>query len=217
MKHHDTTALLNSALKANKRPWPRAKRLSSLLGIPLILLGLLAITIKHLPFLLNITPSMPMGIYHINQVTHIRRGEDVVVCLPDAIAQVGLNNHYIHASHECSSGAEPLLKQVIALPGDQVWVTEHHMIVNGMIYAAFRLSRSPEGHVVKSWIKPGHYVAQGYWLYGQTEPYLSWDSRYYGGVPKRAIIKTVKPVWVYTPASKPITFLLKRGAHVQTH
>ncbi len=92
----------------------------------------------------------------------------------------------------------PVLKQLIALPGDIVEVTSTDIIVNGQMYPAKIHTRDHQGRILKRQIFKKS-VVDNYWLYG-TASENSWDSRYYGGVDRNNIIgiylPTRLPKWI---------------------
>ena len=97
---------------------------------PLVLLGSLA-SLTGLfwfaGFRVNLTPSLPLGIYRVshNPITH---GGLVVVCLPSEIAQQG-RRYLLPGS--CPSNTRPVLKIARALAGDVLELRPEAVIVNG--------------------------------------------------------------------------------------
>ncbi len=76
-----------------------------------------------------------------------------------------------------------VLKEVIAIPGDTVIVTNKDMIVNDKHFWAPIQKRDRMGRAMVSKVvlnQPKR--AYGYWLYGMNNPIYSWDSRYYGSI-----------------------------------
>lgn len=144
----------------------------------------------------NETSSMPIGFYRKAHETHIHRGDLVSVCLPKKIAQAGLTAHYL-SKGRCASGAVAVLKKVIAIPHDTVRLTNQWMIVNGIMYHAPKQLIDSHHHPVKQFVKNGVYHnIQSFWLYGVNDPKLSWDSRYYGGIPQVNIMGVYKSFFI---------------------
>lgn len=169
----------------------RMKQFCIFLLIPFLLINVFKIFNIHL----NYTESMPIGFYQKIHVAKIKDGDLTAVCLPDAIAIVGLKNHYL-ARGSCTNGSTPVLKKIIAVPGDNVLLTNQFIRVNKIIYYAPSQKKDPEKHWVKKFINNGEYKhIHSYWLYGSNDPTYSWDSRYYGGVKRANIIGTYKPLF----------------------
>ena len=137
---------------------------------------------------------MPIGFYEAVKEKIIHRGDLVSVCLPINIAQEGLSRHYLkHGS--CPSDVIPVLKKVVAVPGDTVDLTNRFMTVNNLMYPAAYQAKDHLNKPVKIFIQDGIYKhIQTYWLYGANDSTHSWDSRYYGGVSKSNIIGVFKPL-----------------------
>ncbi len=86
----------------------------------------------------------------------------------------------------------PLMKHVVAIPGETVTVTAQGTYVNGRLWphsvvATTALGYRPFPFGVYT-LQPGQY-----WLLGTSPD--SWDSRYIGPVPIDLIDSTIRPVW----------------------
>lgn len=171
----------------------------------LLIVPLFALAMKMSGFIVTFTGSMPIGIYRIIKVQSplsIARGDDIGFCLPPQVAAVGLARGYLE-SGPCPGGSSRLLKKVIALPGDRVVVGKSQLTVylpdgSEKTYFAPRLTDDGDGKPIKRWVPAGQMiVAKGYWVYGSGDRQDSWDSRYYGGIPKRLIESRIKPVLTF--------------------
>ena len=83
---------------------------------------------------LNVTPSMPVGIYRLAPVpqTGLQRGMLVAVCAPLKAAQLGRRRAYLSGG-QCAGDTEPLLKTVVAIAGDIVSTSKSGITVNGRL------------------------------------------------------------------------------------
>ena len=154
------------------------------------IIGVLAVFLLALwycPLKINLSPSMPLGLYWGVPTASHHRGDWVAVCLPSSIAKEGLERGYLSRGL-CASGTMPVLKMIIAIPNDEVIVAAQTIRVNGKTYWAPRQNRDHRGNPVRSFIGDGHYRSRGYWLYGLGNILRSWDSRYYGGIDEQQII-----------------------------
>ena len=124
----------------------------------------------------------------------IRRGELVAACLPVAAEQEGLARGYL-GNGDCPGGAEPVVKVVGGLRA-----TKSKWKRGGW---RSTVSGSPTArHVARDSVgRPLTHVAWGkrrvapdeVWLLGLNNR-RSWDSRYFGPVPLRAVRGVVEPV-----------------------
>ncbi|WP_440616371.1 conjugative transfer signal peptidase TraF [Cysteiniphilum sp. 6C5] len=168
----------------------------------LVLLGIY-LAIKTFGVRINVSDSMPMGLYIIDHTSDERmivRGDLVEVCLPHKVAVEGIAKGYIDAHGHCADGSGSLIKEVIALPVDHVQLTSSQIIVNQKAYYAPSHDISLSGIPITHFIKPGNNQRYGYWLYGANSPDYSWDSRYFGAVEADNIIHILKPLWIWSGA-----------------
>ena len=132
---------------------------------------------------LNVTPSMPVGIYRLAPVpqTGLQRGMLVAVCAPLKAAQLGRRRAYLSGG-QCAGDTEPLLKTVVAIAGDSVcdikkWDYCQRSSFAGQQAGVVRQRRTQACTVV-SRILPT--CPTQVWLYADHPK--SWDSRYWGPV-----------------------------------
>jgi len=192
-----------NANKKNKKPKSILRLLIKLI-MSLVLLAILAIalldlfsiSILYLGFYVNWSPSMPMGLYKVSNPQNLKTGDAVVVCLPPAIGEIGLAREYLNPG-KCPGGFDPLIKKLIATPGDAVTLTNQAMIANGKSYSAPLQKADAKGRPLASIPRGAYPHTNSFWLYGAGSPADSWDSRYWGGVSKVNIIKQAQPVLTF--------------------
>ena len=153
---------------------------------------LLAGVILEKGYYLNWTTSMPLGFYKMTAPDKLQRGDDVMVCLPPAIGIVGLHHEYLMPG-KCPGGFEPIIKELIAVPGDTITITAAAMIVGGKTYPAHTREKDHLDRSLAAIARGTFANTQSYWLYGKNSPKDSWDSRYWGGVDRSSIIKLATP------------------------
>ncbi|MDQ2696387.1 MAG: conjugative transfer signal peptidase TraF [Pseudomonadota bacterium] len=152
---------------------------------PLILaaaVGVFVGTFYALGLRINATESLPLGIYRTT-AGPVARGTLVAACLPENLARAGLERGWLRPG-DCPGDVAPVLKEVVALPGDFVMVSDEGLIVNGgRIPRTARVAADSAGRPVEA-IPTGFYrVGFGeVWLIANANP-RSWDSRYYGPIP----------------------------------
>lgn len=146
---------------------------------------------------LNLSGSLPVALY---VVTHgpPARGAVVLVCLPEAWAELARGRGYVPNGTSCPGGAMPVGKPVFALPGDTVEVTATGLVLHGKHIANTRpLPFDRRGRPLPR-LEPGpHVVGAGeLWIVSRYSPF-SFDSRYFGAVPLanvRARVRLLVPL-----------------------
>jgi conjugative transfer signal peptidase TraF len=142
----------------------------------------------------NLTPSMPLGIYRLEALPSnaFARGAFVVACAPADAAALGRNRGYL-ARGPCPGDTEQLLKVVAGVPGDEVTVSTLGVDINGCVLPnsaplAFDRSDRP----LKAWpLGRYHLGPNQLWLY--TGNPRSWDSRYWGPAVTTSIMGRAVP------------------------
>ena len=132
---------------------------------------------------INVTPSMPIGVYRLTPLVKykIERGMIVAVCAPLNAAELGRRRAYL-GSGPCPADTEPLLKIVAAVTGDNVDILPRGVVVNGWLLPKSRpLSADAAGRFLRPWPRIQYRLRPGQlWLYAADD--RSWDSRYWGPV-----------------------------------
>lgn len=147
---------------------------------------LLAIDVR-----VNISPSYPVGVYR--QVdTHWQKRDLVISCLPEAIAQWGLERGYLVRSTQCR-GHIPVIKQVIALSGD--WVsTDQQLAVNGSLIPNTQIhTHDTRGRTLPK-TSGGLTAVNQVWLVSNHVA-GSFDSRYFGAIDQALVQGKLEPLW----------------------
>jgi len=159
----------------------------------LIVLSLLVLG-KLAGLVINITPSMKSGVYK-KIPGEVKRGDIVLFCLDKADKKVGLKRHYLTKSYQCD-GVTPLIKEVIAVPGDNVTLNDDSIIVNTTQYLYKTRYRDNVGRTLKVYPRNHYLYTKGYWLIG-TNSSNSWDSRYWGPIANKQIISAITDLIVW--------------------
>ena len=90
----------------------------------------LVIAAHALDLRINWTSSMPIGLYR-EFPAHLDRGELVLICLPEEMARVGRQRRYLPLG-DCPEGVSPILKEIVAIAGDEIELQEDFLAVNGV-------------------------------------------------------------------------------------
>jgi conjugative transfer signal peptidase TraF len=147
---------------------------------------------------INLTASMPVGLYHAQARTagSLQRDTLVLICPPDTPAfQLALKRNYIGAG-SCPNHSQPLLKPVAAVPGDTVTLSPQGVRVNRTwLPHSPILSKDSAGRPLSHWPFGQYAVRSGeVWLLS-THSRQSYDSRYFGPMDEAQITTTVTPLW----------------------
>ena len=139
------------------------------------------------------TASVPQGLWFVHQGS-LSRGAYALVCLPLDVARLGRRAGYLPSGH-CPGNVLPLMKHVVALPGDRVTVEADGVRVNGTLLARSRpLTHDSEGKIIvgRTPRKTETVAAGTIWVLGDSSK--SWDSRYYGAIPEARVLGLGTPV-----------------------
>jgi conjugative transfer signal peptidase TraF len=163
----------------------------SLLVAPLVL-GLVAGRVFGIR--LNLTPSLPRGFY-VN--SHSPTANLVEFCPQGGAASISLTRQY-RAAGACPDGGAPLLKPIVAFPGDEVQVAADGIRVNGVLLpnSAGRF-RDHRQRPLDPWPNGAYRVEPGtVWVISSFNSY-SFDSRYFGAIPITSIRRRLRPLWTF--------------------
>lgn len=142
---------------------------------------------------LNISGSIAPGVYRLSMAPPIR-GSLVLVCLPAVTAGFARERGYLGRG-SCTDGSSPVGKTVVALERDTVDVYATGISVNGHMLPNSRArDRDSRGRLLPR-MQHGRYLVQDgvVWLLS-TYSESSFDSRYFGAVPRKNIIASLRPV-----------------------
>ncbi len=140
---------------------------------------------------INISPSLPVGLYVTTSDTSSRLVE---FCPPEPYARFAIVRGYREAGN-CPDGAAPLLKPVIAEPGDVVEVSQRGLIVNGRVIPnTAAVPTDTKGRPLNSWPLGRYQVGAGtLWVASSYHP-RSFDSRYFGPIAQTTIRDHLRPL-----------------------
>jgi len=156
------------------------------------LLAALAIVLLASPYFVsntslvvwNVTPSIPVGLYHVTHRSP-RRGDLVLVALPERVRGLAGDRQYL--------GPKSLLiKPVAAIGGDRVcrlnsrvWISGHAVVI---ARAADALDRP-----LPTW--RGCRILSSTQIFVLSRSSDSFDSRYFGPLHVRSVVGIAAPIW----------------------
>ena len=162
---------------------------------------------------LNLTASMPIGLYLLRPTSATHRGAVVIVCPPPEAQRIGVANGYLAPARglmpgsRCSSGSAPLLKYAIAFAGDEIEISENGLFLNGRLIDTQTPARLDRRGRKLAPVPFGRYrltIGQ-VWLYSPAR--YSWDSRYFGPARLSDVLGTAAPLWTTAPVAPAGTWI----------
>lgn len=123
------------------------------------------------------------------------RGMLVLACLPDEVAKLAYERNYI-ASGKCKGGYAPVGKYIQAISGDEVRFTSEGIFVNGKLLENSKpYAMDGEGRAMPVMLQDMVLPKDELVLLNNYAG--SFDSRYYGPIPSRYVVGTLKPIWTF--------------------
>ncbi|MGF1623966.1 MAG: S26 family signal peptidase [Alphaproteobacteria bacterium] len=135
----------------------------------------------------NASASLPIGLYRVGPVGRLQVGDLVVVMPPEPLARMLGEGGYLPRR-------VPLLKQVAALPGQTVCRIGTRIVVDGVAMAEAR-SRDRRGRPLPVWQGCRVIAADAVFLINERPDSL--DGRYFGPLPRAAILGRASPIWTF--------------------
>jgi conjugative transfer signal peptidase TraF len=141
-------------------------------------------------FLINGTPSEPVGFYRLvpRPESAYRRGMYVVFPVPAELRDLVYGRHWMR-------NGIPFLKEVLGLEGDRVCIFADRVEINDrLIGPVFRVDSSglplPQrrGCLV---------IPAGYFLAASQHFAKSFDGRYFGPLPLSILMGEARPLWIF--------------------
>jgi conjugative transfer signal peptidase TraF len=146
----------------------------------------------------NLTPSMPIGVYRLFPMDRlIARGDIVEICPPSQVVDILLREGKAHPWSPCDREVSPLLKFVAAVGGNIVDLSDKAVVVNGVPLPGSATMPPRERRYAITQIARGRYVLRAGQLWLWTPYPRSWDSRYFGPVPSVGVRQIARPVFVW--------------------
>jgi conjugative transfer signal peptidase TraF len=158
----------------------------SLVGLALIA-GALGVRV-------NTSSSLPLGLY---VRTRSESATLIEFCPAEPFASLSRARGYRISGFACPDRAAPLLKPVVARPGDIVAVSADGLVVNGkQLPRTAPLTADAAGRSLTSWPTGIYQVQPGTVWVASTYSRGSYDSRYMGPIDIRRIRGRLRPLWL---------------------
>ena len=180
---------------------------SALLAVSASAFGLM-FTGLHLGLVFNYTHSAPFGLYGaIPESAHTRRDPAPFIFFCPDVRWPSMKGqpNYRSPMRTCPDGFSPLIKPVVAWPGDTVETTPQGIMVNGVFLEhTLPLTYDSAGSAIHPYPYESYRVQKDQlWAVSSFSP-RSFDSRYFGPIPIRSVHLWIRPLLVeskYHPES----------------
>lgn len=136
----------------------------------------------------NVSESAPIGLYAVRSATGLAAGDLVVAYPPEELAVFLAERGYLPPG-------VPLIKHVVAVPGQTVCRNELLVAIEGRPVGAAR-PRDRKGRLLPVWQGCRVVAAGEVFLMNWNEP-RSLDGRYFGPLPVDTIAGRAEPLWTY--------------------
>ena len=141
---------------------------------------------------INTSYSLPMGLY---MRTKDPRADLIEFC-PEGRFAVESSERGYRTSGFCPDGAVPLLKPIVAKPGDTIEMSARGITVNDhLLPQTAPVAKDRLGRYLEAWPNGRYTVAAGTVWVASSYNRGSYDSRYMGPIPTRLIRSRLKPLW----------------------
>jgi conjugative transfer signal peptidase TraF len=141
---------------------------------------------------INTSYSLPMGLY-------LRTSDPQATLIefcPEGRYAVQSSERGYRTGGFCPDGAVPLLKPVVARPGDTVEMSVAGLAVNGrLLPQTAPVPKDRLGRRLEAWPNGRYSVGVGTVWVASSYNRGSYDSRYMGPIPTRLIRSRLKPMW----------------------
>jgi conjugative transfer signal peptidase TraF len=156
-------------------------------GAAIILLT--TISSKPTPLLVwNASGSVPIGLYSVRPTDHLAVPDLVVALPPEPLAGFLAERGYLPRG-------VPLIKRVLALPGQTACRNDLTITVDGIDIGLAR-ERDHRGRRLPAWTGCRVIEDGEVFLMNWDEP-ASLDGRYFGPIPRSAIVGRAAPIWTF--------------------
>jgi conjugative transfer signal peptidase TraF len=144
---------------------------------------------KPVPWLVwNASESVPIGLYEVQPVDGLAITDLVVAMPPEPLASFLAQGGYLPRG-------VPLIKRILALPGQTACRNQLLIIVDGIEMGVAR-ERDRRGRQLPTWQGCRTIQDGQVFLMNWDEP-ASLDGRYFGPIPLSAIVGRAEPLWTF--------------------
>lgn len=163
-------------------------------------LGILAVVAHQAGVVINTTASLPLGLYRAIEAP-VARGAYVKFCPPpSALFDEAARRGYLHAGF-CPGGYGPLLKRVLAVPGDRVQVAGDGVRIDGrLIPLSAPMWADGGGRTLPRYVQDRVLNTSELMLMSDVSP-VSFDARYFGPVDRAQVQAVIEPFFTWSTST----------------
>jgi conjugative transfer signal peptidase TraF len=175
----------------------KRRRIANVLGMAAVSATILAMIGWVGGYRLNLTSSAAIGLWRIEATERsVAVGDTVFICPPTtSMFMEAFGRGYLRGGL-CPGGLAPLLKTIVAVASQRVWIGDD-VIIDGRPLAASRIRhRDGQGRALAPF--SGGTVPPGY-LFLHSSSESSYDSRYFGPIPATGLLGRARPVFTFRP------------------
>jgi conjugative transfer signal peptidase TraF len=167
------------------------------LGGTLGVLGVLAALAHQTGVVINTTTSLPLGLYRTIEAP-VARGAYVKFCPPQsAVFDEAARRGYLHAGF-CPGGYGPLLKRVLAVPGDRVQVAGDGVRIDGrLVPLSAPMWADGSGRPMPRYVQDRVLATSELMLMSDVSP-VSFDARYFGPLDRGQVQAVIEPLFTWS-------------------
>jgi conjugative transfer signal peptidase TraF len=148
---------------------------------------------------INTTPSFPLGLWRIEALSReVRVGDTLFICPPAEAPAIKLARERLYLpAGLCKGGMAPLIKTVVALPGQTIAIEGDQVVIDGELLAHSSIQvKDGQGRVLPTYA--GGVVPLGA-LFVHSDYVASFDSRYFGPIPAGGVLGLAREVLTFQP------------------
>lgn len=170
------------------------------LAIPIVFLTVFCVVLVMIfwafDLVVNITPSMPVGIWRVfkdGRDSKNLKGNIILICPHQSKVLLWAMDQEIVGEGRCKSGSIPLLKEVVGVEGDKVEIFGDEVFLNGKFAAKRHFNMANQ--LMSEW-KSQEISKDEVWVLGTERP-ESFDSRYLGALKLEGFLGIARPILVW--------------------
>ncbi len=186
------TKISMSNKKGNKR------KLLTISFFTVSVLFIASFVFTSLNYTINITSSLPLGIYKTKSINSIKQSDIILFCL-DPMLSEKIADKKVLTQGSCPFNLAKIGKKVVAVPNDTVTINQDGIKVNGKSIANSRVNLDVVATLEIPLIEYEG-VLRSHEYVVASEKDNSFDSRYFGIVTEDMIIGSLHPVLTISPA-----------------
>lgn len=162
---------------------------TDIVGVGILLIVAIALFAPRIPWVINVTPSLPRGLYRLHPDAAPTLGDLTTFKLKDSpIDALAKRRRYVPPSGRYQ-------KRVVAEPGDSWCVRNGRFFVRGMLWAPV-FKADTDGRPLPQ--QSGCHVVPPRHVLVATRHPRGFDSRYFGTVEREHLEGTLTPIWIWT-------------------